>query len=194
MRRRVSDSRGLGANVLPNTPLLVAPSMADDPLGAGLYHTDLIKGLRRLCPSLCIPDPTTWEGWYPGKEFGMTSIWLGYPQAPGSLKVCSFHLGWIPEFTQTTPNGILRRGWRSVLWKICNMRIVSKFSLEREFKVNLDYDGKDKVCPSCQEDGIKEKSNHPSGLCDNHEAARENLIRHHERKAQERELVKWAIS
>lgn len=180
--------------MLPNTSLLVAPSDAIDPFGKGISHFDLIKGLRRVCPQLVIPDPSTWEGWYPGKDFGMTSIWLGYPQAKGSLKVCSFHLGQIPEFTQATPNGILRRGWRSILWKVTNLHLATKHALEREFRVSLDYDGKDRVCGECQMDGLKEPSNHPSGLCDNHEIARVNVIRHHEHKAQERELIKWAVS
>lgn len=180
--------------MLPNTPLLVAPSDLADPFGKGMHHADLIKGIRRVCPSLCIPDPSSWQGWYPGKDLGMTSIWTGTPQAEGVAKVCSFHLGWVPEFTQTSPAGIIRKGWRQILMRLVGMRLATKHQLEKEFKCDLTHDGKDVVCPECQMDGLREKATHASGLCDQHQLAKEHVTQYQERKAQEREDLLWAIS
>lgn len=161
--------------MLPTTPLLVAPSDAIDTLGTGMLHRDLIRGLRNANPNLCIPDPSTWEGWYPGRAAGMTSIWWGQP--PHAPKICAFHLGVLPEFTQVTPDGILRRGWRDVLARVIKIGAASRESLERQFKVSLLTGAPDtKACSICRLDGLI-TTTEKDGLCAAHYTAKQNRER-----------------
>lgn len=171
---------------LPQTPLMVPPSDALATLGSGLAHTDLIRGLRRCNPALTIPDPSTWIGWYPGRATGMTSIWWGQP--PLAPKICAFHLGTIPEFTQINPEGtLLRRGWRDIFLRVTRSGAVSKAALEREFKVDLTLDAPEvKVCSKCRLDGQITPAE-LGGLCASHTEVR--IISEHDAMlARERRL------
>lgn len=175
---------------LLKTPLMVPPSGALATLGEGIHHTVLIKGLRRCNGTLTIPDPSTWVGWYPGRASGMTSIWWGQP--PLAPKICAFHLGEIPEFTQITPEGtLLRRGWRDIFKRVINIGAVSQHALERQFKVRLDTDGVDtKLCHKCRLDGQIVPAG-LDGLCASHHEVK--LISEHEEmlKRERRLKASW---
>jgi hypothetical protein len=158
------------------THFLVPPDgMETNPFGNSWPSSDLIKGLRRINNGLCIPDPSTWEAWWYGKEFDMTSVWVGEPLK--GRKVVSFHLGMVPEWTQATPEGILRRGWRSVLEKCIKQRVITRLQAEHEFKVSFDYSEESKkFCRTHLMDGerILTEGN-ASGLCDEHEIAQKHV-------------------
>lgn len=162
----------------PKNIMMVPPVGDPDPLGNGMHSRDLIKGLRDLNTNLCIPDPSIWTSWYDGKDWGMTSVWDGNPQQEGVQKIVSFHVGLVPEWTQVAPEGgIIRRGWRSVLDKCIRAGVVSRGAVERKFRVNLDYTKPSPACSTCLADGLTESTDNASGLCDDHEIARDNALK-----------------
>jgi hypothetical protein len=162
---------------LPRTYLMTPPAGAADPFGAGMSPRDLVRGLRQCNPGLCIPLPEHYDGWYPGKGAGQTCIWWGKPptkvEKTDALKITSFWLDVIPEFTQLGAKGkIIRRGWRSILEKCIKSGAITAPQVERVFKIRLDYDGKDKLCPTCLRRGQRNKATGASGLCDMDEQVR----------------------
>ncbi len=159
--------------LLPKTSLLQAPFDMKNTFGEGMTSDDLIKGLRIANPSISVPVPDAY-GWYPGKALGMTSIWCGPPSEAGGRKICAFHLGMVPEFTQVDSEGELtRRGWRSIFQKVLRLKVISKARLEQVFKVNLSVGGKEKACSKCREENIINSNIKTSGLCDSHNAISE---------------------
>lgn len=175
--------------MLPKTYLMVSPDK-DDPLGRTISSSDLVRGLMEANPSFIIPTPDQFPGWYPGKAAGMTCIWLGMPSAPGSRKICGFHLGPVPEFTQIAPEGtILRRGWRAIFERVIKSGFVTKAKLERVFRVNLEYDGKAPWCQSCARKSMWVKAVAASGLCQVHENARLSVKQRREVRGEEKYLI-----
>jgi hypothetical protein len=155
--------------LLPKTYLLSAPLDADDAFGQGLHHVDLALKLKACNKRIEIPLPESCPWWYPGKKAGMTSIWVGEPFKPTSKKVCAFHLGMLPEFTQIDDQGnIMRRGWRAVLSKAIKAKAIRKAVAERIFKTTLDYDGFDGACVRCRREGTLKRGSPKDGLCDLH--------------------------
>jgi hypothetical protein len=168
---------------IPRTPILCAPSNAISPLGTGMPSSDLIKGLRVLNPRIYIPMPEHYREWYPGQRAGQTCIWLGHPAAEGSDKICAFHLGMIPEWTQVGPDKVMiARGWRSILDLCIRRRVAAKRAVERVFNVRMDIDGKDGLCRICRKDGLKSPVDGKADVCVAHRHAAMNLNQHRENK------------
>lgn len=155
--------------MLPKTYLLAAPIGMDDAFGRGMLHGDFVKKLKSCNHRIEIPLPESCPWWYPGKQAGMTSIWVGEPFKGTSKKICAFHLGMIPEFTQIDDQGnIMRRGWRAILSKVARSKAVSKTKLERVFNATLDYDGFDGACVRCRREGTIKRGSPKDGLCNFH--------------------------
>jgi len=156
----------------PKTYMMVKP----DPriVGTAISSVDLVAGLLRANPSFVIPMPDSYPGWYPGKGAGMTCIWLGQPPpAKGGKKICGFHLGRVPEYTELGLDGTIRkRGWRAIFERVMVSGTVQKHKLEEIFRVRLEYDGTTPWCQACARTGKWVASNSPAGLCLTHEAAR----------------------
>lgn len=171
---------------LPNTALLVAPSDMTDPFGAGMHSTILLAGLRRLNNNITAPLPEHYTHWYPGAAYDMTTLWVGKPHSPEGKKICALRLGVLPEFTQVDSDGyIIDKGWRAILRKCVRCRAVTKHAVERQFKIDLDSDGRDPDCPGCIQLGHRGvKGEHASGLCDTHEYARLAVLQARELKAE----------
>lgn len=164
--------------MLPNTYMLGAPTDADNPFGNPMSATDLLKGLRMCNVNLHAPLPDAYGTWFPGKSAGMTSLWLGQPSMPESKKICAFHLGIIPEFTQVGPDGeILRRGWRAVLRKAIGARAVTKRAVNRVFKIDIDTDGDDPSCTHCRIEGRLTKADSAGNLCSLHANVKKDAAR-----------------
>lgn len=154
--------------MLPNTYLLCAPN-DEDPLGVGMSSKRLISGLRNCNANIIAPTPDMFDCWYPGREFKMTCAWLGRPSAPGSLKLFAFKMGVLPEHTQLEPGGkIINLGWRALLSKAVASGAVTRRAVEREFKVTLEREGKDKLCPPCMKMGKQVKATSAGNVCDFH--------------------------
>ena len=136
---------------IPLTPLLCAPSDADNVLGTTISGFDIVRGLRIVNPRICVPDSSTFAS-FPG----MTSLWLGEPWAKGSKYLGAFHLGAVPEFTQIGPDGkMIAKGWRSIFDRIIKNRLATQAAIERVFRINLDYAGTDSLCVRCAREGIR---------------------------------------
>lgn len=135
---------------------------------------------------VCIPLPEQYREWYPGKAAGQTVLWLGQPAAPGSDKICAFHLGMIPEWTQVAPGGVMiARGWRSILDLCIRRRVASRRAVERVFKISMDIGGRDGFCRICRKDGLKSPVDGKSDRCEAHRDAQRNLQQHRERKKEQ---------
>lgn len=160
--------------MVPDTYLLVAPDKAANVLGTGITSSDMVRGLRRLNNNLAVPEPDAY-GWYPGKAAGMTCLWYGEPSKPGSVKVCAFHLGEIPEFTQIAPGGdIIVKGWREIFRRVIDRTPIRQSSLERAFRVNLSRSGDINLCIQCTKEGVREPHNGGRRhLCDFHDPVAE---------------------
>lgn len=155
-----------------------------------MSSSDLIKGLKMCNRNVTVPEPAHYEsmGWhYPGMKDGQTSIWLGRPptredaasvditlqmhqrrKRTHGRKVCAFHLGWVPEWTQLSPEGtVIRRGVRDILERFIKAGGASRQRVERIFKTYLDYDGDDGSCVKCRRRGkrVPYTSSHTK-LCD----------------------------
>lgn len=155
--------------MLPNTYLMCAPSDADNTFGHTMLSSHIIDTLRKLNPSICVPQPDAF-GWYPGKSAGMTCLWLGLPGT--GIKISAIHLGAVPEFTQVAPDSsITIMGWRRILARVIKARAATKLQLEHAFRVQLDTDGSDGLCRRCVADGFKNRHNGGALLlCDVHES------------------------
>ena len=171
---------------IPRTSaILCAPANETNPFGAGMLSSDLIRGLKILNPNLVIPEPDSYREWYPGKDQGMTCIWIGAPSAPGSKKVCAMHLGMIPEWAQIGPDKVMiARGWRDILDRCIRCGVMTKAAAERVFKVDLTIDGYDTLCRTCRLDGLRSPADGKSGLCLAHRGAQENVARQSENRAE----------
>lgn len=162
----------------PGNYLLTAPAGEKNPFGTPMHSTELIRGLQRVDPRVCVPMPRDPKLWLKSVQHlggdgstDMTCIWIGDPKH--GQKVAAFHLGQIPEWTQVAPDGrILRRGWRNILQRCEKAGIGSRRQLEAEFKVNLDVGPPDQSCQRCRADGKLTFNVHASGLCTPHENAR----------------------
>ena len=177
--------------MLPNTYMLGAPTDADNPFGEPLSAHALLKGLRLCNVNLHAPLPDAYDTWFPGKAQGMTALWLGQPSTPGSKKICAFHLGIMPEFTQIGPDGeILRRGWRSVLRKVITARAATKRTVNRVFKIDIDTDGEDPSCSRCRMEGRTTKADSAGNLCTLHANVKKDALR----MAEARKEMEWLQS
>ena len=161
---------------IPHTPVLCAPSQAD-PFGVTMLSADIIKGLERLNSKARIPTPSSTPYDYPGKAFGHTCIWIGPPGEPDSKKMCAFHLGAVPEWTQKDAKGrIIVRGWRSIFEKCIKLGFCSRLRLEREFRISMNVaQGKPeaKLCWRCMQESKFVRSNGGTlGMCDFHQNVR----------------------
>src|SRR5437867_5316929 len=109
--------------MIPNTHLLTAPEFRDA-FGVGMPSADLIRGLQRANPRICVPAP---HGYTSGGSAATgTGIWLGAPRAPGSSFICGMDCGQVPEWTQMDPDGrCIIRGWRAVLQKCITAGVAS---------------------------------------------------------------------
>ena len=154
--------------MIPHNYLLCAPSDGEESLGKGMHSTDFLKAIRQCNPNLTTPDPSV-HGWYPRKNVGHTTIWLGEPFK--GRKITTLQLGIIPEWTQVDPQGlIISRGWRSVIQKLLQARCVTKRTIERVFKITLDLGKPNDICQQCLKEGrgrIPTKA--ASRLCDTHD-------------------------
>ena len=161
---------------LPNTYLLTCPDKDVNQLGTAMSSHDMVKGLRRLNPTIVVPEPNAY-GWYPGKAAGMTCLWYGKPSCPGSKKVCAFHLGTIPEFTQIAPGGdIIVKGWREIFKRVIDRTPITATRLEREFRVSLSTTNDLTLCVQCMKEGIREVHNGGArGLCDMHDSVKDTV-------------------
>lgn len=154
--------------MLPKSYLLTAPSDLENTFGNPLHSTDLVKGLRRINPQLCVPLPEHYR-WYPGQKMGMTTLWLGMPGE--GKKISAFRLGPIPEFTQLGPTGqLVSKGWRQIMLRCMDAKVVTARQLEREFKVVLETDGRDGTCTKCRKEGRLIAATSDHRLCDIHAA------------------------
>jgi len=172
----------------PNTPLMSAPHSLTDPFGKAISSTDLITGLQKINPNIRVPLPDHF-GWYPGKEQGMTCLWLGEPGEPKSIKISAFHLGSIPEWTLYDGNAkeILRKGWRSIFSKCIKARACSQRRLEGTFQVSLEYAGMDGWCVACFREGNRNKATSQGNkLCNMHHDVSVNTRRISEKKKEAR--------
>ena len=155
--------------MLPRNYLLTAPLDAATAFGVGMQHDVLVKGLRECNLNVSVPLPDSYPHWYPGKANGQTTIWIGPPFEATSRKVCAFHIGEIPEFTQVDDKGnIIRRGWRAILEKCIKAGVASKRRIESKFSVILDYAGPDRACWKCRMSGKIRRATCPGPLCDLH--------------------------
>ena len=149
--------------MVPATYLLVAPSDATDTFGRMMTHAEIIRRLKQANSNLYAPE--NWHTWGANK----TSLWIGVPLQPGSLKVCAFQLGAIPEWTQIGPDGmIISRGWRSILERCIQMRAARQDVLERLFHVTLGLSGRDGNCVKCRRQGKIVGATSAGNLCDMH--------------------------
>jgi hypothetical protein len=134
-----------------------------------MHHTVLYRRLKTIIPNLYMPMPETYPGWFPGKESGITCIWIGDPaNETAKKKVCAITLGVIPEFTIKGKDGSLQqKGWRAVFARLIRARACTKADLERAFLVNLDRSRKgDGMCSHCARAGKQVKSDGgAAGLC-----------------------------
>jgi hypothetical protein len=149
--------------------MLTAPLDMKNAFGQGMHHRDLALKLLACNPAFEIPLPESCPWWYPGKKAGMTSIWIGEPFKPTSKKICAFHLGMLPEFTQIDDAGnIIRRGWRSILSKCIKSKAVTKRKVRTIFKTGVDYEGFDGACVRCRREGTLKRGSPKDGLCELH--------------------------
>lgn len=159
--------------MLPFTDLHQAPAKYPNPWGRGMHHTEMMKRLKLLNANINAPLPEHYPGWFPGKEHGITCLWIGEPSLPTSRKICAFTLGAIPEFTIKDENGNLQqKGWRAIFAKLIRARAVKKRDLERVFSVTLDRNMKqsDGTCWHCARAGKSVRSDGgKDGLCKLHD-------------------------
>ena len=171
--------------MLPSSYLLTAPDDLINPLGMGMYSSDLIKGLQRCNRKVVVPMPEHYEamGWrYPNMSTGWTCIWIGpppfenmagRPKYKNAKKVCSIRLGYVPEFTQLDEDGeLIARGWRDIQRRFIMAGGAEKHRVEQVFEVHLDYEGDDGKCLLCARANLSSKANGRTQLCDEHEEAR----------------------
>jgi len=156
--------------MLPNTPLRAAPLDATSLFGGSILSEDLIKGLRRINNNIVTPLPEHYNEWYPYKKEGATCLWLGRPG--DGVKITAFHLGPVPEWTLMGEGRLLRKGWRAIFDRVIRSKAATRQQIEREFRVSLEYDGRDKLCPRCFHEGMRVAGAGASGLCDTHESVR----------------------
>lgn len=153
----------------PRTPLLVAPDGEENLLGKSMLSDDLIRGLRKCNPSLVVPAP---EDRYRTPTFkGITTLWRGAPFQKGSTKICAFHLGAIPEWTQVDAEGrMITRGWRAIFEKVVRSGSSTRARIEHVFRVNLSESSNNALCVKCIRDGKREPHNNGKlRMCDLHE-------------------------
>jgi hypothetical protein len=172
---------------LPKTYLLAAPSDAVNPLGTTMLWTDLVNGIRRINNNVVIPMPEHFARWYPGQSAGMTCLWLG-PVGTGR-KITAFHLGAVPEFTQVAPGGdIIAKGWRAVFAACVRARACTRRRIEREFKVSLEVDGKDRLCAPCFRNGDRTAVPQAGQICSMHSQIAREVVKARELKDEAQHL------
>lgn len=150
----------------------------------------LIEGLRKLNSNLFVPDPDNFPHLVQGA--GVVGLWLGYPANNTCKRIATFPAAMVPEFTQIDQYGrVIAMGWRAIFAKAIRAGVVTKRAVERQFRVNLDYDGVDNVCPSCRKSGqIVKTDGGKLGLCSEHQQAKDNAAR----AAEFEKELKWAAS
>ena len=155
--------------MLPMTDYHKAPAKETNPYGQGMHHAELMRRLKLISPNIQAPLPEHYPGWFPGKEHGLTCLWLGTPSSPTSKKICAFKLGTIPEFTITDKKGnLIHKGWRAIFAKLIRARVTTKRDLERVFAISLDRNKKtgDGTCLHCSRAGKTVRSaGGADGLC-----------------------------
>ena len=176
---------------LPKTYLCQAPQSIDNQLGRCISSTDLIKKLKKCNKQLTVPTPEQYEsqGWQfsPAHIEGQTSLWWGNPPGQGDIdrnstkanrqakKIVSFVLGPnIPEFTQfNSQTGLIeQKGWREIIRRVVMSGAASKEKVHKVFKVDLDYEGQERVCAACAKKGLRTKTTGgAAALCVDHEMA-----------------------
>ena len=182
--------------MIPRAAVMCAPDRAFDQLGTGMPSTDLIRGIKMLNARVVIPEPDHYREWYPGKKSGQTCIWIGPPGLATSKKICAFHLGMIPEWTQIAPCNLctmlgtrcahagtmMARGWRSILDLCIRRRVASRAAIERTFRVSMNIGGKDTLCRICRKDGLRSPVDGKADVCEVHRNAQAHLQMSRERK------------
>lgn len=157
-----------------------------NPFGQTLMSADIIKGLRRINSNIVVPLPEHYNHWYPYQKEGATCLWLGRPGE--GQKITAFHLGAVPEWTLVGKDPgakdarILKKGWRAIFDRVIKSRAASRRQIEREFRVSLVYQGKERICPRCFKEGVRRASDSAGLLCYSHERARKSAMRMREQK------------
>lgn len=157
--------------MIPHTDAHQAPADIVNPYEGGMHHRELMKHLKALNKNINAPLPEHYPGYFPGKEHGVTCLWLGEPSAPGSRKVCAFTLGVIPQWTVKDKNGNLKqKGWRAIFARLIRARAVTRRDLERQFLVNLTRSETkgDGLCLHCARAGKRKKAVGADRLCNLH--------------------------
>lgn len=179
--------------MLPHTDAHQAPADITNPYGAGMHHSEMMKRLKVINPALQAPLPEHYPGWFPGKESGVTCLWLGTPSAPTSKKICAFTLGVIPEFTIKEKNGMLKqKGWRAIFAKLIKAKVATRHQIEAAFLVNLDRDERrgDGLCLHCARAGKRVKAIGADRLCQLHHMVNQFSLKASEDKKER----KWLAS
>lgn len=147
---------------IERTPLLVAPASADSLIGAAMPSAELTRGLQRANPRLYVFD----------QDRAHSGVWLGKPGAPGTIFICAFHLGLVPEWTQIDESGrLIRKGWRAIFEKVIRSGATTRPALERIFRVSLATGHATYLCSRCVKEGNRNTHNGgKNNLCDFHEA------------------------
>ncbi len=171
----------------PGTYLYSAPSgiSIEAALGRAIPSHDLVKGLQRINPRIKAWQQYPAGVFYPGKNHedqkgnviaqGVTTLWIGdEPGGPRARKITAYTPGPIPEWTQIGPFGdLIAKGWRAIFAKVVRTGAATHRQIEREFKLSLTVDGKEKkLCPRCiRESGARRRNNGGArGLCTFHES------------------------
>jgi hypothetical protein len=161
--------------MLPNTPLMVAPSDADNLFGRAMSSSEIIEGLKELNPYIWADQSYPGGLWWPGgKTDKQTALWFK------KQKITAITAGPVPEFTQQYSNGnIMAKGWRAIFSKAIKSKAVTKQAIEQKFNVILDVDGdlSDGTCPHCRRMGKTTKSTSAKGLCDFHCGVQRNVAK-----------------
>ena len=147
--------------MLPNNYMLTAPVDIDETAGRSISSTDLLLKLKQINPSIQCPMPDKFGFWYPGKELDMTCLWIGPPSTAGSIKICAFRLGVIPEWTLLSKTGaIVTRGWRGIFHRVMRAGAAAQRQLEKAFGVDLAIavDEIDGYCQKCRKAGKRVKA------------------------------------
>lgn len=176
----------------PQAYLFTPPEGVTDPYGTGIHHSDFARKLRLLNKRLQMPTPDQWgENYYPGREHGITTVWLGTPQAPGSKKITAVTMGQIPEWTVMDAQGnVVQKGWRAILSKCIKARCFTQQAAERLFNTSLEVSGRSNLCDQCAAEGKRRLATSASKLCDTHDGIRKETKRAQE-AGKER---KWLLS
>jgi hypothetical protein len=178
--------------LIPHTDAHQAPAGVTNPYEQGMHHSELMRHLKNLNANIHAPLPDRYPGWFPGKEVGITCLWLGTPSAPGSRKVCAFSLGVIPQWTVKGPKGQMRKkGWRAIFARLIKVKAATKHDLEREFLVSLDPGDKkgDGLCLHCARAGKSVRATGSGRLCKIHTRIQQIVSKAMEKKKEARWLA-----